>query len=187
MAIMVSSAIFVGASDPFPRMTLKQIAFTGGKARASSVHDTSGKWKPENAFQLRDSSAWYTGRDANGRGYVDTPYPHLIWYEFAEAFIPGRVSFRPRWAGCEKHHFCGATKWQLIATNDSVCDENSAWTILCEDLSGQNFKRQSISKYCVADPSNNEAFRCVGISVLEGSHHRVGVSGIRMWRKIIKN
>ena len=110
---------------PFPLlillqgMTLKQIAFTGGKARASSVHDTSGKWKPENAFQLRDSSAWYTGRDANGRGYVDTPYPHLIWYEFAEAFIPGRVSFRPRWSGCEKQHFCGATKWQLIATNDS--------------------------------------------------------------------
>ena len=85
------------------------------------------------------------------------------------------------------YHWCSARKWQFIATNDEVCDENSAWTILCEDLSGKHFESEWQTKYCVADPSINEEFRCVGISVLDASYPRVSLGGIRMWERIVKN
>jgi len=185
-----SSLAVEGALDPFPRTTLKQVQFTGGTAGASSVYDTSGRYSAANAF-LRDSDVyWNSGRDATGNGaYIKTPFPHLLWYEFPTAFIPGRVSFRP----CPvkdcvpEHHWAGARKWQFIATNDAVCDENSAWTILCEDLSGKHFESEWQTKYCVADPNVNEEFRCVGISVLDGSYPRSVISGVRMWEKIVKN
>ena len=39
-------------------------------------------------------------------------------YNFRTAFVPGRVSFRPRIGnGCDPGQ-CGATKWQFIGTND---------------------------------------------------------------------
>ena len=78
---------------------------------------------------------------------------------------------------------------------NKVCDENSAWRILCEDLSGRPFARMAQSKYCVVDEEVKQKFRCVGISVLDASYPesaqsheaksyaRVSVSGIRMWER----
>ena len=111
-------------------------------------------------------------------------------YEFKDAVLPGRVSFRPRHdSGCGVEGFwCGATKWQFIGSNDAVCDENAAWTILCEDLSGRHFERPGESKYCEVERSVKGAFRCLGISVLDSSYDGiysgVSVSGIRMWKRV---
>ena len=110
-------------------------------------------------------------------------------YDFRTAFVPGRVSFRPRIGdGCDPGK-CGATKWQFIGTNDEKCGRYSKWTILCEDLSGEVFKRQSQSKYCTVDDSKKKAFRCLGISVLEASfanQSEVSLGGIKMWKKILE-
>ena len=110
-------------------------------------------------------------------------------YEFKTPIVPGRVSFRPRHDdGCgATGYWCGATKWQFIGTNDATCGENSAWTVLCEDLSGRHFERMRQSKYCTVE-KRMKKFKCLGISVLdssyEGGYSCVSMSGIRMWQRI---
>ena len=164
------------------------MSFTGGKAAASSIASANSGDQPANAFQRADDSVWHSGRDSNGKGsYYKTPFPHLLWYEFPTAFVPGRVSFRARPhsdSSCDKHGYCGATVWQFIATNDPVCSENSAWTVLCEDLSGEPFKKHTQIKHCVANPSLVRKYRCVGISVLNALWPRVSVNGVRIWEKV---
>ena len=119
---------------------------------------------------------------------MDTSF-FFVRYDFRAAFVPGRVSFRPRIGkGCDPGH-CGATKWQFIGTNDETCNRYSKWTVLCEDPSGQPFVRQSQSKYCTVNDSKRKAFRCLGISVLEssfGTQSEVSLGGIKMWKKILE-
>ena len=111
-------------------------------------------------------------------------------YDFRTAFVPGRVSFRPRLSdGCGSGHWCGATKWQFIGTNDEKCGRYSKWTILCQDLSGKPFERMGQSKYCTVADDKRKAFRCLGISVLDTSYtgnSEVSLGGIKMWRKILE-
>ena len=170
---------------------MRQVSIVGGKAAASSVASTSSNSQPANAILRTADSYWFSGRDANGQGsYYKTPFPHLWWYEFPTAFVPGRISFRPfpiSDSDANKYSYYGATEWQFIATNDPVCSENSAWTVLCEDLSGKSFLTITQSKYCVANPSLNKKYRCVGISVLNALWPRVAVSGLRMWEKVAED
>ena len=154
---------------------------------SSSIHTNS---KAEWAFQRTSNACWHSGHDANGAGEAVIPFPHLIWYEFKSPIVPGRVSFRP-WdgTGCgSTGYWCGATKWQFIGTNDEICDEYSAWTILCEDLSGKHFERSRQSKYCEVGIEIKGAFKCLGISVLDssfaGTYSCVSMSGIRMWKRV---
>ena len=167
---------------------LKELQFVGGNYGASSKYSTS--YPVKNAFVRNADVYFHSGKDANGNGAQSVPFPHLIWYEFKSAVLPGRVSFRPRQdTGCgAKGYWCGATKWQFIGTNDEVCDENSAWTILCEDLSGKPFERPRQSKYCEVASSVHGAFKCLGISVLDssyaGSYSCVSISGVRMWERM---
>ena len=106
-------------------------------------------------------------------------------YDFRTAFVPGCVSFRPRIGdGCDPGK-CGATKWQFIGTNDKVCDQRSAWKILCEDLSGKYFDTMMQNKYCIVDTETK--YKCLGISVWESSYAYspiVMISGIRMWERV---
>jgi len=182
----------VGASssvvDPFSNRVLKELQFVGGSYGASSKYQPTAS--VENAFKHDVDTLLHTGRDANGNGDLAVPFPHLIWYDFKMGVLPGRVSFRPRNdKSCgDRGFWCGATKWQFIGTNDEVCDENSAWTILCEDLSGRPFERPRQSKYCEVEKSVQGAFRCLGISVLDSSYEAdyscVSISGIRMWKRV---
>ena len=161
--------------------------FEGGVAGASSVYNSDPSLAPTNAFLTGSHSIWHSGADADGGGTVAVPFPHLIWYRFPAPFRPGQVSFRPRLgAGCDPG-FCGATKYQFVGTNDQVCDQYSRWTILCQDLSGEVFKRRSSSKYCLVKDDIREEFTCLGINVLESSFGRqseVSMNGIRMWKKV---
>merc|ERR1712059_74560 len=94
------------------------------------------------------------------------------WYNFPKAFIPARVSFKsrpPSNPGCSKANGCGASKYQFVGTNDNVCDQYSAWTVLCEDLSGKDFEfAASESKFCSV--ASREPFKCLGISVLDSGY-----------------
>jgi len=174
---------------PLPGLVLQEVEFSGGAVGTSSVYSTNPSYAAENAFK-QTNAHWNSGRDPDGSGELTQPYPHLIWYDFRTAFVPGRVSFRPRMShGCGFGK-CGATKWQFIGTNDEKCDRYSKWTILCEDLSGEPFKRPSQSKYCTVDDNRRKAFRCLGISVLEGSYEgqsEVSLGGIKMWKKILED
>jgi len=197
MSLISMNAIFLvtalvamvnAGSNPFPDLVLQEVEFTGGNVGTSSVYSSSSSYAAINAFK-QTNVYWHSGRDANGNGDISQPFPHLIWYDFRAAFVPGRVSFRPRIGkGCDPGH-CGATKWQFIGTNDESCNRYSKWTVLCEDLSGQPFVRQSQSKYCTVDDSKRKAFRCLGISVLEASYghqSEVSLGGIKMWKKILE-
>ena len=156
----------------------------------SSYH--SAGYRPENAFQKTSNVYWHSGRDSEAKGDTVIPFPHLIWYSFKAPFTPGRVSFRPRHdTGCgATGYWCGATQWQFIGTNDEDCDEKSAWTILCEDMSGKRFERPRQSKYCNVDLSIKKKFKCLGISVLDSSYDGpyscVSMNGIRMWERILQ-
>ena len=167
---------------------LKELQFVGGSYGTSSKY--SPAFKVEDAFRHNGDAYLPTGKDANGNGALSVPFPHLIWYDFKYAVLPGRVSFRPRHdkACGDRGFWCGATKWQFIGTNDEVCDQNSAWTILCEDLSGRPFERSRQSKYCEVERSVQGAFKCLGISVLDSSHDGsyscVSISGVRMWERM---
>ena len=66
-------------------------------------------------------------------------------------------------------YWIGATKWQFIGTNDEVCDEKLAWTILYEDLSGKRFEWMMQNKYCVVE-NKWVKYKCLGISALESSY-----------------
>jgi len=183
-------AAFVHASisseEPFPDLTLQEVEFSGGTPGASSL------WAglpATNAF-TQTKTFWHSGKDALGNG-ESQPFPHLIWYDFRNAFVPGRVSFRPRMsAGCgDAGYWCGASKWQFIGTNDEKCNRYSKWTVLCQDLSGKHFERYGQSKYCVVGESQRKAFRCLGISVLDSSYQgqsEVSIGGIKMWKKILE-
>jgi len=183
-------ATVVTAEDvnPFPNRVLKEVRFVGGTVGTSSFYGNG--YKPEFAFQRDTNQYWHSGRNSKAAGELVIPFPHLIWYEFKSPVLPGRVSFRPRHdTGCgNAGYWCGATKWQFIGTNDEICDENSAWTVLCEDLSGRHFERPRQSKYCEVGTEIKGAFKCLGISVLDSSYNGgyscVSISGVRMWKKV---
>ena len=169
-------------------LVLKEVDFVGGSAGASSRYYSSSHG-PELAFQqdaTNDRILWESGRDELGNGYF-VRFPHLLWYRFKTPIVPGRVSFGPAPDAKYAHEgYFGATKWQFIGTNDKICDRRSAWTILCEDLSGKYFETMMQNKYCIADTDTK--YKCLGISVLESSFGyspEVVISGIRMWERVL--
>ena len=58
------------------------------------------------------------------------------------------------------------TKWEFVGSNDSPCNQFSAWTVLCDDYSGKNYTNASSIKFCDVEGVTN-GFRCLGISVLD--------------------
>ena len=175
--------------NAFTDLVLKEVDFSGGCAGASSRYSTSS-YSPDLAFQqnAKDTNIrWISGHGKTGSGnYVR--FPHLIWYSFGKPFVPGRISFGPSPNdGHKNQYWFGATKWQFIGTNDKVCDEKSAWTILCEDLSGKHFEWMMQNKYCVVE-NKWVKYKCLGISALESSYPdypQVHMSGIRMWERVL--
>lgn len=186
-ALVVAAAH--GDEEPFPSTTLKEVKFKGGLVGTSSNNEA--QFGPDRAFQTTTGNNWHSGRDSESKGDQVVPFPHLIWYSFKAPFTPGRISFRPNQVSeCGKNgYWCGATKWQFIGSNDEDCDQYSAWTILCEDLSGKHFERKTQSKYCTVDPSVKIKFKCLGISVLDASYPGyscVSINGIRMWERVLQ-
>jgi len=172
------------------RREIKEVRFEGGVAGASSrlYNDRSG---PENAF-MRNDQSWMSGKNASGEGkYVF--FPHLIWYEFktGNAPVPAEISF----TAVKFAH--GPTKWQFVGSMDKGCDENSAWAVICEDLSGERFDSDNIYKSCKTEKKFYFEFLCFGIRVLaapfdkdkyERWHYTepiAMISNIRIWEQVM--
>ena len=73
----------------FAVMAMSEVKVSGGSAHASSFWDAN--WDPENAFKLGHKNGWHDGKNVK-------VFPQLIWYNFPKekAFVPARISFRPR-------------------------------------------------------------------------------------------
>ena len=160
---------------------MKEVVVHNGRAGASSYYDEV--WNPDNAFRGDYLYGWHAGP----RGSAPRPFPVLIWYEFRETFLPAEVSFRPR-QDCATCVDLTPTKFQFIGTNDAICDDLSAWTILCEDLSDEAFETMYETRYCAVDAaaSGQRKFRCLGLRIL-GNRNKEGwtsLNFIRMWERV---
>ena len=83
----------------------------------------------------------------------------------------------------------------LPYAHDEGCDENSAWAVICEDLSGERFDSDSVYKSCKTE--EKFYFVCFGIRVLEAPYDKVKyekwgwttptamISNIRIWEQVI--
>jgi len=95
--------------------------------------------------------------------------PQMLWCQFDDPKVPAGVTFLPcQSSKCDKH--LHVTKWQFVASKDSICNENSPWVVICEDLSGTGFKGTHQGKGCFAGKEVQEKYRCIGIRVLEGNY-----------------
>lgn len=168
---------------PFPVRVIKEVPITHGKAGASSSWPAGAWSNPESAFLQNIKEAWASGKYPNE---VRVPAPHLIWYDFPEgkAFVPAEVSFRPRQDVAQGWQHA-PTKWQFVGTNDVTCDQNSAWAILCEDLSGAGYKTNNDIKFCSVPLHFNRKYRCLGIRILQNTNvWETGLQSLRFWEKV---
>ena len=157
---------------------ISEVEFKGGVAYATSNHDPN-TWKAANAFILGHAYGWHIKPSENGM------FPQLVWYEFPanKAFVPARVSFRPRKdAGWDQV----PTMWQYVGSNDPNCKSSGNWTILCEDLSDAGYRTKFTTKYCKVDDQITRKFRCLGIMVLNthSGGGSVALKDVRMWKKL---
>ena len=155
---------------------LEQVSFDHGTAKASvSDYDSRG---PDRAFDGNSGTYFYTGRS--------TPFNKFVWFQFQTPIIPGRISIMPHQHGnFEKF---GPTKWQFIASNgiEGECSkDSSSWTVLCEDLSGEEFTSLGQRKSCDASDEMTTAFYCLGVKILDSGSRRPAatLSEIKMWKK----
>ena len=137
-----------------------------------------------NGFLINDKTKlWHSVRNPG--------MPQFIWYDFrVRRFSPARISFHPRRdrpnPKAQSLKEQTPTKFQFIGSNDAVCDRNSAWTVLCEDLSGEPVASRNENRECRVDGQQPE-FRCLGLKILAvhrlyvGSGNFSTLSGIRIW------
>ncbi len=144
---------------------------TGGYANASSLDSSDYLYDSESAF-TPEGFGWVSGRDKDGLGHY-VPFPHLIWYTFASPIIPGRVSFMRSYYGWLLSYY----GWQFIGSNDDPCDEDSDWSVLCQDLSVDIQEKED----CMVGNQMSK-FRCLGIRAFgrDGDNY-VHIRRIRMW------
>ena len=103
-------------------------------------------------------------------------------YDFRSRQIcPAKISFRP-----DKTQ----QVFQLVGSNDAVCDENGHWEVLCEDnsFSLEPFPDRLSCHVGREDINTCSMFRCVGIKVLkfEGRLNYVSIGGIHLWSRAVQ-
>jgi len=177
LAILVAASI-AGASA----YSIKEVKFVGGDEGATSFLDHN--WLPEAAFAERMpyNKGWHVGA-IKGIHQAMSP-PIMIWYDFKSRHItPAEMSIQPSQTG-------GATQgapsmWQVVGSNDAHCDDDSNWTIVCEDLSDEKWRSYYEVRYCRVKPEVKQAFRCLGIRVLNNlrSDGWTSMRNIRLWER----
>ena len=159
---------------------ISEVEIKGGSAHATSSY--GGPWTPEAAFILGHSYAWHNKCNPA----PCNPFPDTVWYEFPAdaAFVPARVSFRPRQDCC---HEQTPTIWQFVGSNDENCGKFGNWTVLCEDKSDTVVPTKAWTKYCDVDDTISKRFRCLGISGLNNRYKikegYMSLKDVRFWRK----
>ena len=98
------------------------------------------------------------------------------------ALCHAQMSIQPAQTGAAMQ---GApSQWQVVGSNDVNCDDDSNWTVLCEDLSDRKWRSTYEVRYCRM-PQNKQEFRCVGIRVLNNfrSDGWTSLRNIRLWEQ----
>lgn len=180
--------IFASASQaneniivPFPVSRIKEVKFSGGVAGATSHYNND--WLPSEAFLPNQpvSQGWHSGPPQSPPPGL---FPQLIWYDFkTEGVRPSEVAFQP----CQEKQYAqrAPTSYQFVGSNDEVCNEDSTWTILCEDLSDREWRNHFEVRYCKAKPEVTAKFRCLGIRILNNRGDGwTSMRNIRMWERI---
>ena len=159
---------------------LKEISFEGGEAGSTTSWPS---YRAIDAFEADPSKKWHSGpKDRK------TTLPAFIWYDFkSRPICPAKISFRSR----QDRLIDNAKdqipeKYQLVGSNDAVCNENAKWEVLCQDLSGVSITSLADRRFCqvrLEDVIPCQMFRCVGIKVLhvDDEYSRVSLGGIRLW------
>merc|ERR1712136_278981 len=100
-------------------------------------------------------------------GWYASECPQMLWCEFDDAKVPAGITFLPS----QNHNVVNekqVTKWQFVASKDSMCNQRSPWEVICEDLSGTGHKGRRQPKGCFDGKEIQEKYRCLGIRVLAG-------------------
>merc|ERR1712002_1294944 len=81
------------------------------------------------------NKGWHIGQVKAKRESMCPPV--MIWYDFKSRHIrPAEMSIQPAQTGAAMQ---GApSQWQVVGSNDVNCDDDSNWTVLCEDLPTRN-------------------------------------------------
>lgn len=182
LLICVLMGICVAAGNeevPFPENRMTEIMFSGGVPDATNQFDNS-HWTPQNGFRrgMPVGNGWHSGPSGN-----PPPLPLYVWYDFkSEGFRPAEVSFQPTH---EKQPNRAPSSYQFVGTNDAVCNDDSIWTLLCEDLSDREWRNHFEVRYCKVKPEVRTKFRCLGIRLLVVRQDGwAGLRNIRMWQRI---
>jgi len=102
-------------------------------------------------------------------GWFAMNCPQMLWCEFDDPKVPAGITFLPSQNSGDANQF-HVTKWQFVASKDYICNKNSPWEVICEDLSGTGYKGSKQGKGCFAGKEVQEKYRCIGIRVLEGNY-----------------
>ena len=158
-------------------ITIEEISFKGGRAGASSVW--KGMWSYL-GFRTNSASVWHSGPESN-----PDPLPQYIWYDLRDQRIcPSKISFRPRQDNILSANSQTPRKFQLVATNDAVCNQHAHWDILCQDVSGFPVTSFDDRRFCVVrhrDDMPCKQYRCIGIKVLKLGDRYASLGGIQLW------
>ena len=78
------------------------------------------------------------------------------------------------------------SSYQFVGSNDATCNDDSVWTVLCEDLSDRAWRNHWEVRYCKVKPEMSEKFRCLGIRALANRRTDgwTSLRNIRMWERI---
>jgi len=188
-AITLLTAAYLSVADQYVAPILpsvyrmKEVKFTDGDAGATNYY--SPGTMPLKAFIPRspiDSNMWHTGSGSSSGSPPDLPV--MIWYDFKSRSIrPEAVSFQSAQAAANLQR--GPTSYQFVGSNDAVCNDDSTWTVLCEDLSDRAWRNRWDVKRCKVKPEITEEFRCLGLVVLSSRGDGwVTLRNIRMWERI---
>jgi len=178
--ILFLALLVVAASAGY---TIKEVKFYGGDEGATSFLDNNHAWMANVGFEERMpiNKGWHVGQ-VKGKREAMCP-PVMIWYDFKTRHVkPAEMSIQPAQTGAAMQ---GApSQWQVVGSNDVNCDDDSNWTVLCEDLSDRKWRSAYEVRYCRM-PQNKQEFRCVGIRVLNNlrSDGWTSLRNIRLWEQ----
>ncbi|XP_066933661.1 uncharacterized protein [Clytia hemisphaerica] len=154
---------------------IQEVATKEGTAGAS-MPPLNANYGVEKAFGNAD---WAYGYRSNAK-YGNLPA--MVWYHFRTEFEPAEVTFRSMGVPGET-----ANQYQLVGTNDEHCNQYSAWTILCENLTNIPVKTRYSSQRCEVGQFHNRRYKCVGIRILGTSYDNtpyVGLGNIRFFKRV---
>lgn len=149
----------------------QEVLFDGGTPGASNSVSSSSTFSPTNAFgESSPSTGWATCQNL----------PQMVFYQFHSAITVTRFSFGARKDGDLPQ---AATEFQLIGTNDHVCNHGSKWETVATH--GTGFTRVGEVKFWDVSIPKQKSYSCWGINVFKNQGSScTAIRAFRMWKKV---